>query len=104
MDDLSKYDELSLQSLNNTKQSGNSNSPIYEPLPICGDDIRIINLKPGAPSDPTRCELVVRSLEDLNLNNTSQPQSHLLLYEALSYAWGSLYFHIQLFVMVTAFP
>ena len=61
-------------------------SSLYKSLPIRGEDVRVIKLKPGRGSDPISCDLFVRSLK--SLKSTSEPQSHLLLYKALSYVWG----------------
>ena len=50
---------------------------IYQKLPLVGEQIRLLTIRPGRKDDPLRCDL---SLADWD---------HLLDYEALSYAWGS---------------
>ena len=74
-----------------TQQLHENASALYESLPIRGQNVRIITLLPGLPSEAVTCSLVVRSLKDLDAEDVSQlslPQSHLPRFEALSYAWG----------------
>ena len=66
-------------------------SELYDSLPIRGQNVRILTLLPGLLSEPVTCSLTVRSLKDLDAKDMSQlslAQSHLILFEALSYAWG----------------
>ena len=53
-------------------------SPIYEQLDVARKEFRLLNLLPGKPSDPVKCELEVWCCDK---NQCRQ-------YEALSYVWG----------------
>ncbi|OCL09466.1 hypothetical protein AOQ84DRAFT_338882 [Glonium stellatum] len=46
-------------------------------FPVSGDQIRLLRIRPGKPDEPLDCELIIKSLTEVQGR-----------YEALSYCWG----------------